>query len=137
MDINSCIRELKISNHTDSRGGLFSLEIDERYFSVLRVYYIKKVGLNEIRGSHAHKTLSQIFIPISGTFDLIISDGESWRNITIQDCNIAYALSAGFWRELRNFSEDAICLVLASDHYDENDYIRSYDEFQTWRKNEK
>ena len=98
-------------------------------FAVKRIYYLYDIPGGEARGAHAHKTLNQYIIAASGSFDITIDDGYNKRTFSLNHPNRALHLVPGIWRELSNFSSGAICLVLASQKYDENDYLRTYKSF--------
>jgi len=99
-------------------------------FNVNRIYYLYDVPGGESRGGHAHKELQQVIIAASGSFDLIIDDGKCKKIFSLNRPNIGVLMPKGLWRELDNFSSGSICLVLASHIYDENDYIRNYEDFK-------
>ena len=101
-------------------------------FDIERVYYLYDVPGGAERGGHAHKKLEQFIIAVSGSFDILINDGENKKIVTLNRPNYGLHITPGIWRELLNFSSGAICLVLASEKYDEKDYIRNYDEFKTY-----
>lgn len=98
-------------------------------FDVKRVYYLYDVPGGEDRGGHAHKELQQFIIAVSGAFDVKIDDGINKKIIHLDRPYIGLHIVPGIWRELLNFSSGAICLVLASDGYQESDYIREYIDF--------
>lgn len=98
-------------------------------FDTKRIYYLYDVPGGEERGAHAHKDLQQLIIAASGSFDLVLDDGKTKRTFQLNRPYIGVYMPAGLWRELNNFSSGSICLVLASHTYDENDYIRDYNEF--------
>jgi hypothetical protein len=98
-------------------------------FNVKRIYYLYDVPSSESRGGHAHYELEQYIIAASGSFDVIIDDGDNKRRISLNNPNQALHIVPGLWRELENFSSGSICMVLASEKYSEEDYIRDYDEF--------
>ena len=83
----------------------------------------------EARGGHAHKELQQFIIAVSGAFDVLIDDGTNRKIVHLDRPYIGLHIVPGIWRELLNFSSGSVCLVLASNNYDENDYIREYEEF--------
>ena len=87
----------------------------------------------EERGGHAHKELKQLIIAAGGSFDVVLNDGKVKRTITLNRPYQGLLVVPGLWRELNNFSSGATCLVLASEKYDENDYIRNYDEFISYK----
>lgn len=98
-------------------------------FEIKRIYYLYDIPGGEDRGAHGHKKLQQFIIAASGSFDVTIDDGVNKRTFSLNHPNRALHLVSGMWRELSNFSSGAICLVLASEKYDEKDYIREYHDF--------
>lgn len=112
------------------KGNITVVENDLNIpFNIKRVYYIYDIPGGEDRGAHAHKTLSQLIIAASGSFDILIDDGINKRIVNLNRPYLAFHLVPGIWRQLINFSSGAICLVLASDFYNELDYIRNYKNF--------
>lgn len=116
------------------RGNLSVIEKDTLPFSIERVYYLYDVPSDSYRGGHAHKALKQVLIALSGSFDVILKDGESTKTVTLNKPNKGLLIVPGIWRELENFSSGAVCLVLASEVYDESDYIYEYSEFKALKK---
>ena len=105
-------------------------------FDISRVYYLYDTPSGAERGGHAHYDLEQLIIAVSGSFDVIIDDGFNSERVTLLRPDEGLLISSMIWRELKNFSGGAVCLVLASNLYSESDYIRSYDEFcNTVKKN--
>ena len=102
-------------------------------FSVQRVYYLFDVPGGESRGGHAHRELQQLIVAASGSFDIIIDDGNVKRTFHLSRPYTGLYMPSGLWRELDNFSSGSICLVLASTVYNETDYIRDYTEFKEWK----
>lgn len=102
-------------------------------FDIKRVYYLYDVPGGEDRGGHAHKKLEQFIVAVSGAFDVIIDDGFNKKIVRLDRPYMGLHVIPGIWRELENFSSGAICLVLASEIYDEQDYLRDYNEFKTWK----
>lgn len=98
-------------------------------FDIKRVYYLYDVPGGEERGGHSHKALKQFIVAISGAFDVVIDDGINQRTITLNRPYQGLLIVPGIWRVINNFSSGAVCLVLASEHYDEADYVRDYQEF--------
>ena len=95
-------------------------------FDIKRVYYLYDIPSLSERGGHAHKNLQQLIIAVAGSFDVIINDSKEKKIISLNRPDVGLYLPPMIWRELKNFSGGSICLVLASDPYDENDYYRDY-----------
>jgi len=118
-------------------GNLWFAEVDQQLpFLVKRVYYIVEVPAGAERGAHAHKKLDQLIIAIKGSFVVDITDGVNNWSFIMQGPDKALFLPAGGWRTLRGFSEGSVCLVLASECYEADDYIRDYEEFLKWKSKE-
>jgi hypothetical protein len=98
-------------------------------FSIERVYYLYDVPSGAVRGGHAHRSLQQLLVPLSGSFDVLLDDGAEKRSVHLNRPSIGLLLTPMIWRELVNFSSGSVCMVLASAHYDEGDYFREYDDF--------
>jgi uncharacterized RmlC-like cupin family protein len=123
----------RIPSILDAFGSLGVLEsADVVPFQIERVYFITQVPRNAERGSHAHKKLEQLIVALSGEFTVKLDSGSTTENFHLSSSEFGLYVPPGFWRDLINFSDDAVCLVLASTKYDESDYIREYDEFLTW-----
>jgi len=115
----------------DHFGNLIALEQGKDFFfDVKRVYYIWGTLRDKIRGKHAHKKLEQIVICVSGSCDFILDDGKKRKIINLNSPTIGLYIKNRVWREFTNFSSDCVLIVLASELYDENDYIRSYNDFR-------
>ena len=111
-------------------GNITAIEnLNDVPFNVQRIYYLYDVPSNEERGGHAHYELEQFIIAVSGSFDIILKDGVTEKAVTLNRPNNALHVVPGLWREIANFSGGSICLVLASEKYDENDYIRDYNKY--------
>lgn len=104
-------------------------------FNIRRIYYLYDIPGGESRGGHAHKELYQLIVAASGSFEVLLDDGMNKKIVRLNRPNFGLLVVPGIWRELFEFSSGAICFVLASHKYDENDYIRGFDEF-TRIKNE-
>jgi dTDP-4-dehydrorhamnose 3,5-epimerase-like enzyme len=98
-------------------------------FEIARVYYLYDVADGQKRGGHAHKKLQQLIIPIVGSFDLLIDDGRKKRALVMDRPDRGLHIPGHIWTEVVNFSPGAVCMVLASLAYDEEEYIRDYDQF--------
>ena len=105
----------------------------EEQFVPSRAYYLYDIPAEAERGGHAHKQLEQIIVALSGSFDVVLNDGQCQSIVTLNQPTIGLRLPPGLWRELKEFSGGAICLVLASEVYDEDDYIRDYEHFKSWK----
>jgi len=103
-------------------------------FPIERVYYLYDVPGGAERGGHAHKELRQLIVAASGSFSVILNDGVQKRVIELNRPYFGLLVVPGIWRELVNFSSGAICLVLASEKYSEDDYLRSYEDFLSFKK---
>ena len=123
----------KISD-PDGRGNLSVIEKEILPFEIKRVYYLYDVPSDSTRGGHAHKELQQFLIALSGSFDVVLDDGSNRRTITLNRPNKGLVIPNGVWRELENFSAGAVCLSLVSDLYKEEDYIRDYPEFVSFKR---
>lgn len=121
--------------HGDDRGQLVALEeYKDIPFKIRRVYYVYKTGKGVTRGYHAHKSLQQILICIHGSCKIRLDNGHEKKVIPLEKPYEGLYVSNAMWREMFDFSSDAVLMVLASDLYDESDYIRDYDEFLEYVK---
>lgn len=127
------IKLIDIPKIEDYRGNISVVENNVLPYQINRVYYLYDVPSNATRGGHAHRALKQCLIALSGSFDVILNDGKSKKKITLNKPNKGLLIPNGIWRELENFSSGSVCLVLASKVFDENDYIRSFDDFKDFK----
>lgn len=126
---------IEIDKHHHEKGNISVVENGKTVqFDIKRIYYLYDVPGGESRGGHAHKDLYQFMIAASGSFDVIIDDGELKRTISLNRPYRGLLITPGIWRELDNFSSGSVCLVLASERYSEEDYIRDYNEFRDYKK---
>jgi len=130
--INS-VKEIEIPNMHDVRGNLAVIEKNTISFVIKRVYYLYDVPSDAYRGGHAHKEQLEFLIALSGSFDVILDDGKVKTKIMLNKPNKGLSIPTGIWCELENFSSGSVCLVLASDVFDEEDYIRDYKEFTLFK----
>lgn len=123
-------------HHSDRKGNITVVEnYDTIPFDVKRTYYLYDIPGGETRGGHAHKELSQLIISASGSFTVSLDDGNVKRVFVLNRPYQGLYVVPGIWRTLDDFSSGAVCLVLASHGYDEQDYIRNYNEFITYKGN--
>lgn len=134
--VDSCrIIQLPRHHSTDRRGNLSVVEAFRTVpFDVRRVYYIYDVPGGESRGAHAHRSLHQLIVAVSGSFTVSVTDGVETRSYRLDRPYMGLYLVPGMWRTLDDFSSGAVCLVLASEVYDEDDYIRDYAGFLDFRQ---
>jgi dTDP-4-dehydrorhamnose 3,5-epimerase-like enzyme len=124
--ISDCaLHELDIKG--DARGSLVAIQ--ELGFAIERVYYLFRTTPGIERGFHAHKALRQFAVCVSGACTFVLDDGRQRQEVRLDRPNLALSIGSMVWREMRQFSEDCVLLVLASAKYDEHDYIRDYDTF--------
>ena len=132
--IDDC-RIIELGRHHGSKGNLTEVENGKiAGFDTERVFFIYDIPGGASRGGHAHKTLRELIIAASGSFDVYINDGTREITFHLNRPSQALLLSAGVWEELRNFSSGAVALVLASEHYAPEDYIRNFDEFIEYKQ---
>lgn len=127
------LKEIVKISDPDGRGNLSVVEKDLLPFVIKRVYYLYDVPSSSTRGGHAHKELQQFLIALSGSFDVVLDNGEKRRTITLNRPDRGLLIPNGVWRELENFSSGAVCLSLVSEEYNEDDYIREYDEYKLFK----
>lgn len=123
------IEIIQLPKIEDFRGNIAFIEKDVVPFSIKRVYYLFDVPSNAKRGGHAHKEQFELLIPLSGSFDVILNDGEKQQTITLNKPDKGLLIKSNIWRELENFSSGSVCLVISSGEFLEEDYIRNFDEF--------
>ena len=125
-------------HHSDRKGNLTVVENGVTLpFDVKRVYYLYDIPGGESRGSHAHKELEQLIVAASGSFKVTLDDGKVKRTFFLNRPYQGLLVKSGLWRELEDFSSGAVCMVLASEVYRAEDYIRDYDDFLKFRGIEK
>lgn len=124
------IKLIPLQTHGDERGSLIALEQEKNIpFEIKRVYYLFNTGPNVRRGFHAHKDLTQIVIAVQGSCRFLLDDGKERISLLLDNPAQGLLIDSCIWREMYDFSEDCVLMVLANHLYDESDYIRSYDEF--------
>lgn len=129
--IENC-RIVDLPRINDPRGNLTFVESNRHVpFDICRVYYLYDVPGGSERGGHAHKELHQLIIAMSGSFDVHLDDGSAKRTFHLNRSYYGLYVCPMIWREIDNFSSGAVCMVLASNFYDEADYFRDYEQFLT------
>lgn len=129
--MNNLIKMINFPPLGDDRGSLVALEAQKTVpFDVKRVYYIFGTQQGVSRGFHAHKNLKQVAVCVTGKCKMVLDDGKKREEVWLDSPTTGLIIEDLTWREMHNFSEDCVLLVLASEHYDESDYIRDYDEFK-------
>lgn len=124
------IRLIEFEEHGDDRGTLVALEQGGNVpFDVKRVYYMYDTTDGTRRGFHAHKKLKQVLVCVHGSCIIHLDDGSETAEVPLESPNVGLMLDSAVWREMHSFSKDAVLMVLASELYDESDYIRDYDTF--------
>jgi hypothetical protein len=131
MALDDC-RILELPKIGEPRGNLTFIESERHVpFEIRRVYYLYDVPGGAERGGHAHKALHQFIIAMSGSFDIALDDSSRKQKFHLNRSYFGLYICPMVWRELDNFSSGAVCLVLASEFFDEDDYYRDYDEFKS------
>lgn len=125
---------LNLPKIEDRRGNLSVIEKNNIPFSIKRVYYLYDVPCGAQRGGHAHKEQEEFIISVSGSFDVILNNGDSEETYTLKNPSQGLYVAKKTWRELRNFSSGAVCLVVSSGEFLEEDYIRDFDDYLDYLK---
>ena len=121
---------IPLPRFSDERGDLTFIEQKNHVpFSIKRIYYLYGIVEGKTRGNHAHKRLEQLLVAISGSFDIILDDGVTKKKFKLNRPYYGLYIAPLLWREMINFSSNAVCMVLASDYYKESDYLREYEDF--------
>ena len=128
------VQLLKIPVVEDTRGNLAFIQKDFLPFEFKRVYYLFDVPSSAYRGGHSHIVQQELLIALSGSFEVVVQDGLVKKSFVLNKPNVGLLIPTGIWRELQNFSSGAVCLVLASDVFEEADYIRDFDAFLESKK---
>ncbi len=129
MSVNNC-RMVDLPKISDPRGNLTFVEAGQHIpFEIQRVYYLYDVPGGAERGGHAHKALHQLIIAMSGSFDVVLDDGQIKKRFHLNRSYHGLYVCPMIWRELDNFSSGSVCMVLASNRYDEADYFRVYADY--------
>lgn len=129
----SSVKIIQLPKFLDARGNLSFIEQENHIpFKIQRTYWIYDVPGGEKRGGHAYKENEELIVALSGSFDVIVDDGKEQKTFSLNRSYYALYIPKGTWREMQNFSTNSLALILSSTKYDENDYIRDYDEFKSY-----
>ena len=129
MSVDSC-RLVELPKIPDARGNLTFVESGRHVpFDIKRVYYLYDVPGGATRAGHAHRNLRQLVVAMSGSFDMLLDDGVAQKRVHLNRSYFGLYIPSMIWREIDNFSSGAVCMVLASEFYDEADYYRDHAEF--------
>ena len=123
------IEMISIPKNEDRRGNLSVIEKDVVPFPIKRVYYLYDVPSGAERGGHSHMQQQEFLVALSGSFDVILNDGKEEQKVSLNKPYEGLLIKNGIWRELKNFSSGSVCLVVASDVFEEEDYIRDFEVF--------
>ena len=129
------IEKYVFERHGDERGQLVVIEeLKTIPFQIKRVYYMYDTATDAVRGKHAHKSLQQVLFCIHGSCKVLLDNGTEKETVVLDKPNEGIYISNNMWREMYDFSDDAVLMVLASEYYEESDYIRDYDVFLSYVK---
>ena len=131
------IEIIEIPKIEDIRGNIAVIENEVIPFEIKRVYYLFDVPSSAKRGGHSHINQLELLLPLSGSFDVVLNDGNEKKTITLNKPDKGLLIKSNIWRELENFSSGAVCLVIASGVFDEEDYIRDFEKFNAQFINDK
>ena len=127
------IKIINLPKIIDDRGNLSFFEGGNHIpFQIKRCYWIYDVPGGEVRGGHAYKELEEVFVALSGSFDIVLNDGISEQKISLNRSYFALYVPKMMWRHIENFSTNSVCMILASEKYNEQDYIRDFDQFKEY-----
>ncbi len=131
MDSKAKAYKISIPKVHDERGNLAVIEKDVIPFAIARVYYLYDVPSDSFRGGHAHRKQQSVIIALSGSYEIVIDNGNTKDRIMLNKPNEGLYIPTMVWREIENVSSGTVCLVLASTEFDETEYIRDYSEFKS------
>ncbi len=129
---------MTLESHSNQRNGNLTVmqNTSEAPFEIRRIYYLYDVPAGESRGGHAHRRLYEMLVATSGSFSVTLTDGTgAEKTVMLNRPNVGLLIVPGIWRTLQDFSSGAVCLVMASEPYDEDEYVRSHEEFIELKQN--
>lgn len=124
------VQVIDITKVHDTRGNLSVIQGETLPFEMKRVYYLYDIPSGGRRGGHSHVDCQELLVALSGSFDVIVNDGNEQKKFTLNKPNVGLLIVNGIWRELENFSSGSVCLVLASEVFKEEDYIRNFEDYK-------
>ena len=124
------VQIIDITKVHDTRGNLSVIEGNALPYEMKRVYYHYDIPSGGRRGGHSHVDCQELLVALSGSFDVIVNDGNEQKKFTLNKPNVGLLIVNGIWRELENFSSGSVCLVLASEVFEEEDYIRNLEDYK-------
>ena len=128
---------IELPKISDRRGNLTPVYSDENIpFEIKRVFYLYDIPGGESRGAHAHKRCHQFLVAASGSFEVVLDDGKNKKTVVLNRPFYGLHIPPGIWAHEQGFSSGSVCLVLASEKYDAEDYIRDYEEFLKFKSND-
>ena len=128
----SDVKLINLPKFLDPRGNLSFIEGQNHFpFEIKRTYLIYDVPGGEIRGGHAYRTLNELIVALSGSFDVVLDDGKERKLYSLNRSYYGLYIPKMIWRSMENFSTNSLCMILASTEYNENDYLRNYKEFKS------
>ena len=131
--IHDC-KKIDLPKVSNPAGNLTAIQQKEDVpFAIKRIYYLYDIPGGQERGAHGHKNLSQLIVAASGSFEVELTDGKETVSYYLNRPYEGLLIKPGLWRELKNFSSGSVCLVLASEKYTEDDYLRDYEEFKAFK----
>lgn len=137
MPLSDC-KLLEIPRFTDERGSLSVVESNGLIpFEIRRTYYLYDIPAGQVRAAHGHRLLQQFIIALSGSFEVKLDDGFETETFRLNRPDRGLYVAPGMWRDLNHFSGGAVCVVLASDHFNEGDYLRKYEDFLAYARRER
>jgi dTDP-4-dehydrorhamnose 3,5-epimerase-like enzyme len=126
------VKLIQLPKIPDERGNLSFFENDKQIpFSIARTYWIYDVPGGEIRGGHAYKTLQEVIVALSGSFDVVLNDGREEKKFTLNRSYNGLYVPQLIWKHLENFSTNSLALIVADQPYNEGDYLRDFEQFKT------
>lgn len=133
----SKVQLIELPRFLDCRGNLsFVEQLNHIPFEIKRIYWLYDVPGGECRGGHAYKQNEEFIVALSGSFDIVLDDGNETKTFSLNRSYYGLYVPKGLWREMNNFSTNSLAMILSSTNYDANDYVRDYDQFKLMKNND-